>query len=110
MYRDEQHGESPSVSDMMNDGFVTTASLPGHADWCDFAEGNIDEAELDRRWAADMEAAERSIGEQLRGWTDDEVAEIAKGRENDELTRQVAIAELGRRLRDLLASSEGRAA
>jgi len=32
--------------------------LPGYSDWQAFADGEIDEAELDRRWAADQEAAE----------------------------------------------------
>ena len=108
MYRSSDHEETVSVSDQMNDGYVPgPTSLPGFAAWQRFADGEIDEQELDRQWSEDAEMAERALAEQLKGCTPEELCEMARG--NDNPVRQACIDELGRRLCEEMKRNGARA-
>jgi hypothetical protein len=90
---------TPTLQDTMGDDAVVSQSLPGYPAWCEYADGNIDEAELDAAWVAEQEAQDQLLLDELRGVTDDELIEISQGRDrSDERLRAAVVHELGRRL------------
>jgi hypothetical protein len=83
---------TPTLDDSFGDANVQTAGLlPGYSEWTRFADGEIDEAELDAAWVAEQEAQDQLLL--------DELIEISQGRDrSDERLRAAVVHELGRRL------------
>jgi hypothetical protein len=91
---------NPTTDEQHSDANIPAGGLlPGYDQWARFADGEIDEAELDAAWVAEQEAQDQFLLDELRGVTDDELIEISQGRDRgDERLRAAVVHELGRRL------------
>jgi hypothetical protein len=91
---------NPTTDEQFSDAYLPAGGLlPGYDSWTRFADGEINEAELDAAWVAEQEAQDQLLLDELRGVTDDELIEISQGRDrSDERLRAAVVHELGRRL------------
>jgi hypothetical protein len=101
---------TPSLQDSFGDAHVITSGPTDAQDWHDECNRHFGYDRPDDPTPEEEEAHYASyIATLMEGMAGDELVEVAQG-ENEEGIRKAAVYELGRRLRDLLASSEERAA